>query len=392
MRILFIANTFPSPDSPKMAPFNLRAVNNLTEAGMDVKVYHLRSWKPGRKVTDNYTIDNVNITSVALPFYAFSPARIKAWNIGLYKRWFYKIISRQIDLSSVDVIHTVGVAHAGIIGAYVSQKTGKPHIAQCIGSDINYVLPEMKEYSGVKGFDQYVDIFAGNSHSLANEAKKNYPDKPTAVVYRGINLDNFYPDPSKRPADKLVFSFIGGISVPNTQYIKNEKGAVSMLNAWKTMITENPGLKVELQYGGPRVSKEEVTEILGAQPEDLKINVIGHVSRFEVLNFLQRTHVLVMPSMWDGFPNAGVEASACGCAVIGSTAGGIPELINGAQNGILFEPGDEKALVEAMLKLIHDRELLETYMSRSRPFVEKNLDYKQFAQGYKALYNQLVKK
>lgn len=390
MRILFIANTFPSPDTPKVAPFNLRAVNNLKEIGVDMEVYHLRSWKPNRKLTDNYTIDKVNITSVALPFYAFSPPRIRAWNIGIYKRWFYKILKKQVDFSKIDLVHTVGVAHAGIIGAYVSKKTGIPHIAQCIGADINYVLPEMKTFAGVKGFDENVVLFAGNSYSLANSAKDLFPNKPTAVVYRGIDLNSFVPDHTKRTSDKLVFSFIGGISIPNTKYKKNEKGAVSMLSSWKEMITKNPDLNVVLQFGGPRVNYEEVKIITETPPENLKIEVIGHLNRADVLPFLQKTHVLVIPSMWDGFPNAGVEASACGCAIIGSTAGGIPELIERGNNGILFEPGDHQALQDAMLKLIHNKELLENYMSNSRPFVEKHLDYTQFAKGYYSLYSKLI--
>lgn len=392
MKILFIANTFPSPDTPKMAPFNLRASANLIEYGMDLKVYHLRSWKPKRKISDKYIIDNINITSVALPFYAFSPPRIKAWNIGLYKRWFYNVIKKQIDFSEINLIHTVGVAHAGIIGAYLSKKTGLPHVAQCIGSDINYILPEMKDFKGVKGFENYVDVFTGNSHSLANAAKALFPQKPAEVIYRGIDINAFFPDPAKRSNEKLVFSFIGGMSIPNTKYGKNEKGAVTLLKAWKDLVTNNPHLNVLLQFGGPRVNYDEVKLVTEENPENLKIEVTGHLNRSDVPAFLQKSHVLIIPSLWEGFPNAGVEAASCGCALIGSATGGIPEIIERANNGILTEPGNQEALKNAMLKLIEEKELLENYMSNSRPFVEKYLNHKQFAAGYNELYNQLVGK
>ena len=95
--------------------------------------------------------------------------------------------------------------------------------------------------------------------------------------------------------------------------------------------------------------------------------------------------------MWDGLPNAGTEAAACGCAIIGSTAGGIPEIVERGNLGILFSPGDSNALKESILKLATDSELLQFYRNNSRPFMEKHLDASQFAPGYINLYNQLVK-
>jgi len=392
MKVLFIANTFPSPDVPKVAPFNIRAAKNLTSEGVSLEIFHLRAWKPGRKVSSTYTIDGVKITSVAFPFHAGLAPRMKALNVGLYKRQFYNFLKNNYDLSQFDIIHTVGAAHAGVVGGFLKYKTGIPHIAQCIGADVNYVLPEIKTYKGVKGFENYVDIFVGNSHSLANQAKSLFPDKPAAVVYRGIDLQTFKPDPFKLNEEFTVFSYLGGFSAGKTIHGRNEKGALVLLKAWRQLIEEHPDLNIILHFAGPRVTYEEVAENLQRKPEELKVKIIGHLDRTEVRDFMQSSHVMLIPSMWDGLPNVGTESAACGCAIIGSTAGGIPEVVGRGNLGILVEPGNVKELKDAIYKLATDRDLLNFYRKNSRPFMEANLDASQFAPGYIKIYNQLAKK
>jgi glycosyltransferase involved in cell wall biosynthesis len=50
--------------------------------------------------------------------------------------------------------------------------------------------------------------------------------------------------------------------------------------------------------------------------------------------------VFVLSSRSEAFSNVLLEAMACGCSVIGSLVGGIPELIVNEENGLLFEPGN----------------------------------------------------
>ena len=62
--------------------------------------------------------------------------------------------------------------------------------------------------------------------------------------------------------------------------------------------------------------------------EEHRILVTGRLAtEFEVNEHLRLCDVYLQPSLWDGMPNALLEAMSAGCAVIGSDAGGIPELI-----------------------------------------------------------------
>ena len=392
MNVLFIANTFPSPDQKHVSPFNLRAVSNLKAAGVQVNVLHLRSWKPGRPVKKSYEIDGVNITAISLPFYAQLPGRLKALNILLYKKLFARQIKKVMNMRSIHVIHSVGAAHAGVVAAYLSKQWGIPHIAQCIGSDVNIVLPELSRFLGVKNFESNVDIFSANSNSLAEQAASIFPAVETAVVYRGVNTADFYPDESRRPVDEIVFTYIGGFSVVSTSYGRDEKGGVTLLKAWKQVVEQADGkYKIKLLFGGPRVTAEEVISNTGMDPEALHIEVVGQVSRTQVNSLFQRSHVVIIPSMFEGLPNAGMEAAACGCALIGSDTGGIPEIIRNGKLGILTKPGNTEELVKAIMKMVEDDGFRNTCMALSRPFIQEKFNAAAFAPSYIALYRKVIR-
>ena len=54
-----------------------------------------------------------------------------------------------------------------------------------------------------------------------------------------------------------------------------------------------------------------------------------------------------MPSLREGYPNAAMEALACGRPVIASRVGALPEMI-GSESGMLVEPGNAQTLAEAL--------------------------------------------
>jgi glycosyltransferase involved in cell wall biosynthesis len=62
--------------------------------------------------------------------------------------------------------------------------------------------------------------------------------------------------------------------------------------------------------------------------------------------------LFVLPSLQDNFPNAALEALACGVPIVASRVGGIPEIVREGQTGLTVTPGDSEALARAMDELL----------------------------------------
>ena len=86
--------------------------------------------------------------------------------------------------------------------------------------------------------------------------------------------------------------------------------------------------------GGPeRASLEALARELGVEE---RVRFLGELDREAVARELSRGGVLAFPSAHEGWPNAVMEAMACGLSVVASAVGGIPEIV--AEAGTLLEP------------------------------------------------------
>jgi glycosyltransferase involved in cell wall biosynthesis len=74
--------------------------------------------------------------------------------------------------------------------------------------------------------------------------------------------------------------------------------------------------------------------------------------RNDVHEILRATDICVQPTLAEAFGYTIAEAMACGCAVVASRVGGIPEVIEHGKSGLLVEPRDEAGLAAALERLI----------------------------------------
>ena len=78
--------------------------------------------------------------------------------------------------------------------------------------------------------------------------------------------------------------------------------------------------------------------------------------------YIKRSAVFVLPSRWEGFPNALVEAMACGCPVVASNCESGPlEILEHNEFGFLTKVDDPHDLAEKINKLLDDKEKMKDY-------------------------------
>jgi len=85
-----------------------------------------------------------------------------------------------------------------------------------------------------------------------------------------------------------------------------------------------------------------------------------------------------------------LEAMASGTPPVGSTAGGIPEVIVDGVNGLLFKKGNWRDLANKILMLIEDRVLRNRLAMNARKTVEENYDWPVIASRIKEAYTKLI--
>src|SRR5262249_21933640 len=89
-----------------------------------------------------------------------------------------------------------------------------------------------------------------------------------------------------------------------------------------------------------------------------KLELEKHVwvpgGRDDVVSWLSAFELFVLPSLWEGLPNALLEAMAFGLSVIASEVDGVPEAVTHGETGLLVPPNDPGALAAALEAALAD--------------------------------------
>ncbi|MFH1681188.1 MAG: glycosyltransferase family 4 protein [Candidatus Eisenbacteria bacterium] len=171
------------------------------------------------------------------------------------------------------------------------------------------------------------------------------------IVPDGIDLGRFSPLPPRSAPGPKVFAVVGRLS--------HEKGHRIFVNAALEFLEAGGEAEFVLcgnwTTGGGSDFERRILARFENRPAAKRIRVLGFQE--DVAEFLEKTDVMVVPSLREGFGIAAVEALARGRPVIASRVGGLPEIVQHGRNGLLFEAGNVSQLAAAMRSIVDDPEL-----------------------------------
>jgi glycosyltransferase involved in cell wall biosynthesis len=87
---------------------------------------------------------------------------------------------------------------------------------------------------------------------------------------------------------------------------------------------------------------------------------LGPVPHDQVQDYMRRASVCVFPSIWENFPTVCLEAMDAGAVVVGSSRGGMAEMIEDGVNGFLGDPEEPKTFAEKIILALSDEKLSES--------------------------------
>ena len=115
----------------------------------------------------------------------------------------------------------------------------------------------------------------------------------------------------------------------------------------------------------------------------------GH--REDVPDVLRALDVLCIPSLrHEGVPQIGLQALACGTAVVGSDCGGIPEIIREGKTGRIFPIGDAAALARRIVETIEQKADTDRMRTSGRAMVEQHHSFEAMLDKLETIYRRFL--
>jgi glycosyltransferase involved in cell wall biosynthesis len=165
-----------------------------------------------------------------------------------------------------------------------------------------------------------------------------------------------------------------------------DKGVDVLIDAVE-QLPEDLLRRAKVFVGGTGPELEYLQSKINQRARDV-IHLLGHVP--DPSEYYTAADVFVLPSRHEPFGLVFLEAAQHGVASIGTIAGGIPEVVDHGETGLLVEPENPSQLAEAILLLSQDPELRERLGANARQRVRARFAVDALAQNYAALFRRVL--
>jgi glycosyltransferase involved in cell wall biosynthesis len=213
------------------------------------------------------------------------------------------------------------------------------------------------------------------------------PEK-VVTIYNGVDAENFSTS-GTRTTGQVLQPFGIPTDVPlvgSVGRFRPQKGYADLLVAMKQVKENAPTARLLL------VGDAELQADLEAKAMSLGLDEVVTFAgvRTDVPEILTALDVFVLASLWEGMPNAILEAMAAGLPVVATAVGGTPEVVVDGVTGLLVPPRDPTALAQAITRLLDDPDLRQRMGRAGRERVLQHFSVEQMVKRTQTLYEQLL--
>jgi glycosyltransferase involved in cell wall biosynthesis len=181
---------------------------------------------------------------------------------------------------------------------------------------------------------------------------------PTAEFAAFMDLEPFLDAPPVALPARPTALFVG--------VLERYKAVDVLADAWRIVAPRVPEARLRL------VGRGALADVPRALVADLPAQTswTESLTAPQVARALDDATVLALPSRSEGLGRVVVEAFCRGRGVVGSRVGGIPDLVEDGENGLLVPPGNAPALADALVRVLSDLDLAERLGAAGRAAVE----------------------
>lgn len=394
MRLLIITGLYPTKENHAGGIFITRRLLELKKHGLDfdvISLYYseskiLQFFKRLFRKPLEEELETIEYKGIR---YDFVPVMI-----GIFDRLFLnrrlgplscRAVENKYDLAQYGLIHAHWVYPHGYVASLISRKYQIPLIISAHGSDIHsnpVRFPKTRPYI-LKSLKYAAKVIFVSKKLREQAGQLGYNADNYCIIPNGVEGALFCPL-ARREAYKMialpeiktrVIGFVGALD-----QVKRVDMLPEFFREIKTLLGEAAFIVV-----GDGELKEYLLET--CRKYKLVMHHAGRVEPHLVPYWMNIFDVLILPSRQEGFPNVVVEAQACGCPVVGSNVGGMPEAVG--DGGLVVEEGENFAqdFARAVVEMIEKPPEKEKLRERALHF-----DWKTIVNREVEIYREVFKK
>ncbi|HMA17236.1 MAG TPA: N-acetyl-alpha-D-glucosaminyl L-malate synthase BshA [Thermoanaerobaculia bacterium] len=198
-----------------------------------------------------------------------------------------------------------------------------------------------------------------------------------------VDPTRYRPDGASDFARTLVCDDeVGVIHVSNFRPVKRIPDVLAVFDRIRQKI---PARLLLIGDGPERSRAERIARQRGFED---RATFLGNVAAIETV--LPVAKLLLLPSDAESFGLAALEAMACGVPVVGTAAGGLPEVVADGACGYLYPVGDVEGMSDAALTLLQDAEKWRRFSSEARRRAVEEFPTDEIVSRYRQLYERTL--
>ncbi|WP_278548723.1 glycosyltransferase family 4 protein [Paraclostridium bifermentans] len=212
----------------------------------------------------------------------------------------------------------------------------------------------------------------------------NIEPRKVNVIYNGISLDE---------SDTFIVEEIEQLK-QQKKFIVGNIGRVTEQKGFEYFVKSMVGVKkitedVHYVIVGSGDKIDYIKKIIEENNLQKNITLLGF--RKDIGNIINQLDLVVLSSLWEGFPLTPLEVFSQKNTIIATNVDGTSEIVKDGINGILIDSRDENQITKNVLKLYENKELLENLKANAFVTYKENFTLNLMISRYKQFYTDLVK-
>ena len=351
MRLLIVTSQFPiagEPNRGRPVYQTIRELSRLATVRVISPVATYPRWAQPRSYLfrasdDTQTVEGCDVQYVSYPALPAVTRPLNGWSCA-------RALHAPLKAFAPDLVLSYWLYPDAYGAMLAARKAGLPLVAGARGSDLRVrdAISRGLTRPVVRAAQRLLVV----SEDLGRVAVENYGADAARIrtIPNGCDASLFHP--ADRSAARTCLGLADDAEV--VTYVGRlvaEKGLRELLDAYRTLSTARPRLRLVLVGEGPM--REEIAARLAGDPS-LQVTLAGAQPPAEVARWMAASDLVTLPSYSEGHPNVLVEALACGRPVVATPVGGIPEVVD-AESGILVPARDAAALANGLAQALDRR-------------------------------------